>query len=81
MEGKTPADQAVQGLTDWEGIAKLVEAFGGGWEAVATIAALALSVTFTVCWVALLAYWSYDSKNRTQVEIARIKALGRGEGS
>lgn len=73
MPESDAVQEAVRGLTEWEQIARVVEAFGGGWEAVATIGIIAVCVTIIiVSFIRAVTRWTL-SKHRTRVQIERIR--------
>lgn len=79
MADQGSVSEAIKGLVDWSGIQKLVEAFNGGWEAVVALAIIFVCITFIICFVCLVGYWSHKSSNDTKVEILRVrKRLGNG---
>jgi uncharacterized membrane protein len=48
MPASRDAGEAIEGLTQWDRIAELVTAFGGGWEAVAAIGIISTALVVIV---------------------------------
>ena len=66
------ATSAVNGLTAWERIAKMVSAFGGGWQAVVAIGIIATAVAIIAIAALVVLYLTLRSNNETRIEMAKL---------
>jgi len=74
MGADDPATSAVNGLTAWDKMAKLVTAFGGGWQATITISMVCIAVVAIIGIIAAVTYLSTASRHRMKVAIAKLQA-------
>jgi hypothetical protein len=66
------AKDAISKILDWDKISNLVNAFGGGWEAVATIGILATCAVVIVIALFTFLYKMVKLQQNTKVRLAEL---------